>query len=180
MTPAGWPTTPVLPTGRPDVVSTPLEVELVPSTAWGSNLRSVLTKRDWAVCQQFVYARSGRRCEICSGRGPKWPVECHETWAYDDAAGTQTLTGLIALCPTCHRCKHAGFAASQGYLGEVLIQLCEVNGWALEHAELYLEATFEVWNRRSRQGWDLDCTWLSTIGLTGFYQDREERQQLTE
>lgn len=154
---------------------TPLEVELVPSTAWGSNLRSVLTSAQWRTCQQYVYALSGRRCQICGGVGPRWPVECHETWAYDDDTHVQTLTGLIALCPPCHRVKHAGFAASQGLLGEVLVHLCEVNGWPLEHAELYLEAVFEVHQRRSGHGWDLDCTWLSTIGLPGFYQDMSER-----
>lgn len=154
---------------------TRLEVELVPSTAWGSNLRSVLTGAQWKTCQQFVYAKSGRRCEICGGVGPKWPVECHEIWSYDDDEGLQKLEGLIALCPPCHRTKHAGFAASQGLMVEVLMHLCEVNDWLVEHAELYLEAVFEVWSRRSNQGWDLDCTWLSTIGLPGFFQDRSER-----
>lgn len=156
-------------------MSTRLEVELVPATAWGSNLRSVLSASEWKRCQQYVYARSGRRCEVCGGVGPRWPVECHEIWSYDDDARTQTLDGLVALCPPCHRVKHAGFAASQGLLHEVLIHLCEVNGWSLEHAELYLEAVLEVHSRRSVHGWHLDCRWLGTIGLTGFYQDMSER-----
>lgn len=152
-----------------------LLVELVPSSAWGSNLRSVLTGAQWKVCQQFVYARSGRRCEICQGVGLRWPVECHETWAYDDDQGIQTLTGLIALCPSCHRAKHAGFALTQGLLPEVIVQLGRVNGWALADVEAYLEYVFEVHALRSQFGWHLDCTWLDTIGLPGFYLDAEER-----
>lgn len=155
---------------------TRLEVELVPRTAWGSNLRSILTAAQWRTCQQFVYARSGRRCEICGGVGSKWPVECHEVWRYDWDTETQLLEGLIALCPTCHRCKHAGFAETMGLLGEVLMQLQQVNDWTLEHAELYLEANFELWFQRSEVGWHLDCRWLSTVGVPGFYVDREDRE----
>lgn len=156
---------------------TPLEVELVPSSAWGSNLRSELTPAQWRTCQQYIYARSGRRCEVCGGVGDRWPVECHETWRYDDTRGVQTLTGLVALCPPCHRVKHAGFAASQGRLGEVLIVLCDVNNWELEHAELYLEAVFETWNARSQVQWHLDTTWLRTLGLPGWVMTPEQREE---
>lgn len=158
-------------------MSTLLEVELVPSTAWGSNMRSILTAAQWKTCQQFVYARSGRCCEICGDVGPRWPVECHEIWSYDDDAWIQTLDGLIALCSRCHQTKHAGFAAARGQLHLVLMQLREVNNWSLEHAELYLEAVFEVWDRRSQHGWDLDTTWLKQLGLPGGYLAAVEREQ---
>lgn len=154
---------------------TRLTVELVPRRCWGSNLRSSLTREQWKTCQQFVYARSGRLCEVCGDRGDRWPVECHETWFYDDENSVQKLMGLVALCPMCHRSKHAGFAASNGRLGEVIIHLSKLNDWPLEHTELYLEAVFEVWDRRSRQGWHLDTTWLACLGLPGGYTDMEER-----
>lgn len=144
-----------------------LTVELVPQTAWGSNLRSILSAREWRVCQQYVYARSGRRCEVCGGVGHKWPVECHEIWEYDDDRSVQTLMGLIALCPTCHRCKHAGYAEAQGRLGEVVMQLCQVNGWITDQALGYLEHAFDVWRERSSYEWTLDTTWLELIGLSG-------------
>lgn len=156
-------------------MSTRLEVELVPSTCWGSNLRSELTRAQWGACQQFVYARSGRRCEICDGVGDRWPVECHEIWSYDDNTRSQVLEGLIALCPTCHQAKHAGFAAARGQLHVVVMQLCEVNGWTLEHTELYLEAVFEVWSRRSQWAWSLDTRWLKTLGLPGELVSAQER-----
>lgn len=154
---------------------TRLEVELVPSTCWGSNLRSELTAKQWSTCQQFVYARSGRRCEVCKGVGPRWPVECHEIWRYDEVAMVQVLEGLIALCPTCHQVKHAGFAAARGQLHVVIMQLCEVNDWALEHAELYLEVVFEIWNARSQHHWALDTRWLKALGLPGEYVAAEDR-----
>lgn len=161
-------------------MSTKLTVELVPSTCWGSNLRSELTTAQWRACQQFVYARSGRRCEICGGVGSKWPVECHEIWEYDDDRLVQTLTGLIALCPSCHACKHAGFSAQRGLLADVLLHLCAVNEWPLEHVELYLEAVFEVHNRRSQHQWDLDTTWLRSLGLPGELLSAAERQRRAE
>lgn len=155
-----------------------LTVELVPETAWGSNLRTLLGPADWKTCQQFVYAKSGRRCEVCGGKGERWPVECHEMWEYDDDRQVQTLVGLIALCPTCHRCKHAGFAESQGRIGEVVAHLQQVNGWLLDQAMGYLVYVFDVWRSRSTYDWHLDTTWLFTIGLSGGTYTPEERLAL--
>lgn len=149
---------------------------MVPSTCWFSNLRSELSTAQWRACQQFVYARSGRRCEICGGIGARWPVECHEIWEYDDDRLIQTLTGLIALCPRCHQVKHAGFSAQRGLLPDVIMHLGDVNNWELEHVELYLEAVFEVHNRRSQHQWALDTTWLRTLGLPGELISGEERR----
>jgi hypothetical protein len=56
----------------------------------------------------------GSRCEICGGRGPEHPVECHERWRYNDLIRTQTLVRMIALCPACHQVKHVGLANVRG------------------------------------------------------------------
>jgi 5-methylcytosine-specific restriction endonuclease McrA len=85
-----------------------LTIELVPKTSWCKNLRNELTQEDWDVLRKEAYRRAGYECEICGGRGEKWPVECHERWEYDDAANVQSLSGLVALCPKCHRVKHIG------------------------------------------------------------------------
>jgi hypothetical protein len=82
-----------------------LSIELVPATSWFDNLRSLLPPAEWDALRKATSQAAGHRCEICGGRGPKWPVECHERWQYDDATHVQTLTGLIALCPECHRVK---------------------------------------------------------------------------
>lgn len=152
-----------------------LTVELVPQTCWGSNLRSILSGPEWVRCKDYAKALSGGRCIVCGGVGKRHPVECHEAWEYDDQRHVQTLTGLLALCPDCHKCKHAGLAESRGELPLVVAHLQRVNGWNATQVKLYLEHVFEVWAQRSTRTWDLDTTWLRTIGLPGQVTPAEQR-----
>lgn len=142
-----------------------LTVELVPSTCWWSNLRSNMPADEWAKCKQFVRLRSGDRCELCGGRGPRWPVECHEVWGYDDVNHVQSLLGLLALCPACHEVKHIGRAETVGNLGRAKARLGVANGWSAADVDTYLEVVWETWHRRSQHEWTLDVSWLATIGI---------------
>jgi hypothetical protein len=139
-----------------------LTVELVPSTCWYTNVRSNVPKAVWDRLRRRVAAEAGRRCEICGGRGRRWPVECHEVWHYDDATRVQRLERLVVLCPACHEVKHAGLASKRGRLDSVVRHLAAVNGWSAEDAELYLESAFETWATRSRHEWTLDISVLRT------------------
>jgi len=139
-----------------------LTIELVPKGQWGANLRSELPKSEWDRLRRATYAKAGHRCEICGGRGPKWPVECHERWRYDEETKVQHLEGLIALCPSCHRVKHMGRTMSIGQGDAAMRQLMKVNGWSHSDAVHYVEAAFETWARRSRERWTLDLSWLET------------------
>ena len=139
---------------------TKLTIELVPRGQWGSNLRSELPRSQWDKLRKATYKAAGHRCEICGGKGPKWPVECHERWFYDEDTKTQKLEGLIALCPDCHLCKHFGFAQVQGKQERAFRHLMKINEWSESDAEYYLEAVFETWARRSNETWTLDISWL--------------------
>lgn len=139
-----------------------LTVELVPSTAWGENLRSILTKEMWDELRKKAYKKAKYRCEICGGKGPKWPVECHEIWHYDDASHVQTLKGLISLCPDCHSVKHLGFAHLQGRGDHSRAHLAKVNGWSQSEASQYISGVFSQWEERSKSTWELDLSWLGT------------------
>ncbi len=139
-----------------------LAVELVPSTAWGDNLRSILTKDMWDTLRKRVYKKARYRCEICNGKGPKWPVECHEKWNYDDTNHTQTLLGLIALCPACHSVKHLGFAHIQGKGIEAREHLATVNKWSQSRTSQYIGLVFKQWEERSNHEWNLNLDWLGT------------------
>lgn len=143
-------------------MKTKLTIELVPRGQWGANLRSELPKAEWDRLRRDVYAAAGHRCEICGGRGPKWPVECHERWRYDEETKIQHLEGLIALCPACHRVKHMGRSMSIGRGEEALAHLMKVNGWSESDANHYVEAVFETWSRRSSENWTLDLSWLQS------------------
>jgi transposase-like protein len=139
-----------------------LTIELVPSTAWYSNVRSNVSKEKWDEIRKDCYKKAGYKCEVCGGKGPKHPVECHEIWKYDDEELTQTLEGMIALCPSCHEVKHIGLAGIRGRQAQAIEHLSKVNGITFEEATLYVEHCFEEWSRRSQKEWKLD---ISILGL---------------
>ncbi len=101
-----------------------LSIELVPSSCWYSNVRTVLTRWGTGIASAAkVYEAAGRRCEVCGGaRGGVHPVECHEAWEYDDVGHVQRLARMTALCPACHEVKtSAGLEswAEDGRLGRI-------------------------------------------------------------
>lgn len=142
-----------------------LTIELVPRTSWYKNVRSNVSKEEWERLKKIISSRAGHRCEICGGRGARWPVECHEIFAYDDERHVQKLIGLMALCPACHEVKHIGLAGLRGKSNSARAHLAKVNGWSMEDAELYIEGCFEIWHRRSRHQWNLDLSYLKQFGI---------------
>lgn len=152
-----------------------LSVELVPATCWYTNVRSNVSRRDWERCKDFVKARSGGRCEVCGGRGSRYPVDCHEIWEYDDERQIQTLVGLIALCPACHEVKHLGRAMQVGNGDRAVAHLMKVNGWNEDAAERYCMLVFRIWEMRSQYEWELDISFLNTLGINSSVADRPVR-----
>jgi 5-methylcytosine-specific restriction endonuclease McrA len=143
-----------------------LTIELVPQTSWYKNVRSNVSKEEWERLKKVTFARARYRCEVCGGRGDRWPVECHEIFVYDDERSVQKLAGLIALCPSCHEVKHIGLAGLRGKGEAAKAHLAKVNNWSLQDAELYIEGCFEVWHRRSRHPWTIDLSYLKEFGIT--------------
>ena len=138
-----------------------LTIELVPSTTWGANLRQVLPKKHWDILRRQCYRKARYRCEICAGKGPKHPVECHEIWQYDDQQKIQRLAGLIALCPKCHEVKHLGRAHIVGKGEQAQQHLQQVNGWSRAETSQYISTVFTTWEERSTHQWQLDISWLT-------------------
>ena len=144
----------------PIVPAARLTIELVPSTSWYHNVRGLVDEPVWDRIRRKVYRQAGYRCELCGGRGPAHPVECHEVWRYDDQTRTQTLVGMIGLCPACHQVKHFGFANVRGRGADARKHLMRVNGWTPEQADTYIEQAFQVWEQRSQGPWTLDLQGL--------------------
>jgi len=109
------------------------------------------------------YELAGYKCEICGDVGKKHPVECHEIWHYDDENHTQTLTGLIALCPDCHMCKHIGFASRIGKLNICVRHLMIVNEISRLVAEKMVDDAFGLWNRRSEFDWTINMDFVESL-----------------
>jgi hypothetical protein len=72
----------------------------------------------------------------------------------------QTLTGLVSLCPYCHKCKHPGLAQINGELNIVINQLMKVNNIAKNDAEKLLDEAFNLWRERSKHKWTLDISYI--------------------
>jgi hypothetical protein len=137
-----------------------LTIELVPETAWYTNVRSNVSKDEWDRIRKACYRNANYTCEVCGGKGDKWPVECHEVWDYDDLNKKQTLVRLIALCPNCHKTKHVGLAQMKGEEDIVINQLMAVNDMTEQEATQYIKESFKTWRDRSKYKWDCDISYL--------------------
>ena len=153
--------------GKHDVSFYPprLTIEMVPRTCWFDNVRSAVSSLDWKRLRQQTARTAGWKCQVCGGKGPRWPVECHEIWHYDDDRQCQTLTGPIALCPSSHEVKHKGFSELRGKKDEAVPHLALVNGWSFLGAFDYVDEVFDVWRERSRYALQLDISWLEAQGI---------------
>jgi len=159
-----------------------LDFELVPRTAWFSNVRSMVSKNDWDILRKECYMQAGHVCEICGGKGPKHPVEAHEVWAYNDKAKIQKLIRLIALCPACHDVKHIGNAiirakendALHHVIDELLRHFLVVNNVSEAEASKAFENAMNVFEKRSKHEWSCDITWLDTKGIA--YNPERQKQ----
>lgn len=137
-----------------------LYVDLVPSSAWFSNLRSELTQEEWGAVKKKTFRSASYRCQACGGVGPKHPVECHERWRFDHDSGIQTLVGTIAFCPACHEATHFGLARVRGRDRIAIQQLMCVNRWSEAQVMEHVNKAMEEWKGRSRIRWKLDARWL--------------------
>lgn len=157
------------------MVTPRLVVELVPRPCWWTNVKGLVPRARWDAIRSWVSDQAGARCEVCGGRGSRYPVECHEVWEYDDAAHVQTLVRMIALCPPCHHVCHFGLHMKRGFGRETLEHLARVNGWDIATAQAHVDAAFKQWRERSAHAWSVDLSVLEGFGL-----EEEEIAELTE
>ena len=155
-----------------------LSIELVPSSSWFTNLRSMLTPNEWDTTRGVCYEKANHRCEICDGVGLQHPVECHEVWSYTkgDLVNIQKLERTIALCPSCHQVKHMGFAMTQGVhaFEKAATHFMNVNQFTSDRAEFEIEKVFKIHHERSKVKWHLDVRWLQNkVWING--QDLQNR-----
>lgn len=133
-----------------------IQVELIPSTSFGNNLRSHFKPREWDLLRRHCYRENDYLCQICHGRGRKHPVEAHELWRYEGT--TQTIWDLLCLCPACHMAHHPGFMRTQGREEEAILQTMKVNQWTRAQVAEHYEHAKQVWIERSKIRWTLNLT----------------------
>ncbi len=139
-------------------------VELVPKTSWYTNVRSNVSKEKWDTIRKKSYKLANNQCEICGDTGKNQGfnhnVECHEIWDYNEMTRTQKLTGLISLCPYCHKCKHPGLAQINGELGIVIKHLMKINDMSENEAKSFLAKAFVTWSERSSYDWTVNIDYI--------------------
>ena len=151
--------------------------ELVPRTAFGSNLRSILKAEEWDWLRKETYKQAGNACECCGAKGR---MEAHEIWHYDDKNHIQKLDSLICLCASCHECFHLGFASIKGRLPQAEKHLAKVNGWSAPETKEFIDIVFEIWSRRSQVKWSLDLSFLDKCGIGYTLPSKEQRAKDSE
>jgi len=139
-----------------------LTIELVPSSSWNQNLRSLLKPQMWERLRKEIYKKFNYKCAICRSGGK---LHAHEVWEYDDENHIQKLVDIIALCSKCHAVKHVGLAgiqASEGKLNfENLVKhFMKVNNCDRETFEKHRDKAFNKFEERSRYDWSLDISSL--------------------
>lgn len=138
--------------------------DMLPSSTWEANLRHLFSPAEWDRLRKFCYTAAGNTCVACGSRGEPH-IEAHEAWRFDEKTGVQSLAGLLALCPTCHKAKHLGFAQRIGKLQAVYNRLMWLNDWDERTLERELDAVMKRADELSRRTWSLDLSFLRSYGV---------------
>ena len=102
-----------------------LNIQLVPKTRWGSNLRTKLRKSDWDIIRKSVYAKEQMCCHICGEQCKS--LDAHEVWEFNKKSHVQKLIEIIGICKPCHNTIHYGRAQMIGYEKQAKEQFVKVN-----------------------------------------------------
>lgn len=138
-----------------------LNIEMIPKTCWGRNVRKVVSYDTWQKLRDG-FGVFTRNCALC-GCEPRSPLELHEEWAYDDERRTQRLVALRPICSDCHSVIHFGKSVKEGEWPQAMEHLMKVNGWSEGQVKKHVEQAFEVWERRSKINYELDLSFLQSI-----------------
>lgn len=145
--------------------------QLVPSSAWNSNLRAILSASEWKALRERVFAKHGKQCGYCRAR-PR-SLDCHEIWSYSIEAGSssgkQSLVKIQPLCRSCHMVCHIGFWSMQGKYDQVLAHMMRVRKLSKTAAALEVEQAFSTFDALSKFEWILD------IGAVSLYIDEARK-----
>ena len=141
-----------------------LNFELVPAGCWKSNLRAVLSKKQWDYIKKDAKIRSGGKCSIC-GKKTKF-LDAHEVWSYDIKKGVQKLDDVISVCKDCHSAIHIGRTSLVGNLERAENHYLKVNGCTYSEMKADLKVANELYEKRSKVNeWSLDITWLERFSV---------------
>lgn len=135
-----------------------LTLQLVPSSCWYSNLRSILP--NWSEVSYKV--RQKCKCEICGAEDEISNFDAHEVWKYDDKNFIQSLDSIICVCKMCHSVIHFGHTQVMGDSDLAFEWYRKVNHLSEDEALIDIKTAFKHWELRSCVDWFLDEKQLIT------------------
>lgn len=148
-----------------EVMQMKLEIEMIPKTSHGNNLRSMLKKSDWDKIRKAVYTKENMFCHIC-GEEQK-SLDAHEMWEFDEENHFQTLVDIIGICKPCHNTIHFGRAQKIGAEDQAIDQFMKVNKCDYEEFEIAKFKAADDYFRRSKiSKWKLDVSFIENYGFS--------------
>ncbi len=138
-----------------------LSFEIIPTSVWGYNLRSELSKSAWDYIRKDAYEKSNGKCTICGAYRKR--LEAHERWEFDISTKTQKLKDVIAVCHSCHSVIHIGRTQAIGEEDKAIIHFKKVN--KVDYS-VYIKA-LKLANEENQKlsqiyDWSLDLSYLKT------------------
>lgn len=136
-----------------------LKIELVPDSCWCSNLRTILSKKQWDFIKKDAKERANGKCSICGK--PSTSLDAHEDWEYNEETNKQILKDVKAICKDCHSVIHIGFTSLKGNLERAEKHYQKVNGCTYaEFIKDLGDANIDHQRRNKFNEWKLDLSWL--------------------
>ena len=136
-----------------------LDFELVPDGCWQSNLRTILSKRQWDYVRKDAISRANGKCMICGRKTNR--LEAHERWDYDIIKGVQVLKDVVAVCCDCHAVIHIGRTQLKGDEIRAEKHFMKVNNCTYSEYRKALGVANELHQKRNEiSEWAIDLSWL--------------------
>lgn len=136
-----------------------LEFEMVPDSCWYSNLRSILSKKQWDYIKADAKRRANGKCMICGKKTDR--LEAHEKWSYNEKTQTQKLEDIVAVCSDCHSVIHIGRTQLKGNEERAEEHYMKVNNCSYAEYRKNLGKANELHRRLNLvPEWKLDLTYL--------------------
>lgn len=136
-----------------------LEFEMVPDSCWYSNLRSILSKKQWDYIKADAKKRANGKCMICGKKTDR--LEAHERWSYNEKTQTQKLEDIVAVCSDCHSVIHIGRTQLKGNEERAEEHYMKVNNCSYAEYRKNLGKANELHRRLNLvPEWKLDLTYL--------------------
>lgn len=137
-----------------------LQLELVPRTCWGQNVRKVVSDETWQELRH-KYGAHGNHCSLCGSDVGISPLELHEVWEYDENNRKQVLIGFQSICSKCHEVKHLGRTMKVGNGERAIKHLVNINHWGEKEVLEHVKMAMDVWEARSKCKYELDISLLA-------------------